>query len=62
MLLPIPVVTADGKPVNYARATGRCFAEYLSAMVCYIGFILAFFDDQRRTLHDRICNTLVIVK
>jgi hypothetical protein len=25
-----------------------------------IGYIMAAFDDQKRALHDRICNTRVI--
>jgi uncharacterized RDD family membrane protein YckC len=28
--------------------------------MCLIGFIMAFFDPERRALHDRICNTRVI--
>jgi uncharacterized RDD family membrane protein YckC len=27
-----------------------------------IGFIMAAFDDERRTLHDRICETRVVRK
>ena len=43
-------------------AFGRHFAKYLSAMILLIGYIMAAFDDQRRTLHDRICETRVVRK
>jgi len=58
----LKVVMEDGGPVSYGRATGRFFAEILSGMVCYIGYIIAGFDSQKRSLHDHICSTRVIYK
>lgn len=60
MALGLRVVVSDGSKVSYARACGRFFAEIASAMVLYIGYIMAAFDGERRTLHDHICNTRVI--
>jgi uncharacterized RDD family membrane protein YckC len=60
MACKIKVVTADGGRVTYMRALGRYFAKLLSAFTCLIGYIIAFFDSERRALHDRICNTRVI--
>jgi uncharacterized RDD family membrane protein YckC len=60
MACKLRIVTADGGKVSYARAVARYFSKVLSAMVCLIGFIIAAFDDQKRALHDRICNTRVI--
>jgi len=60
MALGIAIVRGDGARVSYARAFGRMFAHQLSGMVMYIGFIVAFFDDQNRALHDMICDTRVI--
>jgi uncharacterized RDD family membrane protein YckC len=62
MLCKLKVVTGEGGKVTYARATGRYFAEILSGLICNIGYIIAAFDDQKRALHDRICNTRVIYK
>lgn len=59
-IVKIKIVTSEGEPVSYGRATGRFFAEMLSGMTFYIGYLIAFFDEQKRTLHDRICDTLVI--
>jgi uncharacterized RDD family membrane protein YckC len=60
MACKIKVVTADGGRVTYARALGRYFAKMVSAFTCLIGYIMACFDDQKRALHDRICDTRVI--
>ncbi|MGO8839288.1 MAG: RDD family protein [Limisphaerales bacterium] len=62
MLCKLKVVTAEGGPIGYGRATGRFFAEMLSGMACYIGYIMVAFDSQKRALHDYICNTRVIYK
>jgi uncharacterized RDD family membrane protein YckC len=62
MACKLMVVTAEGEKVSYPRATGRCFAQTLSGMICYIGYIMVGFDDQKRALHDHICNTRVVYK
>ena len=62
MACKIKVVVADGTPVTYSRALGRHFAKWLSSIILGIGFIMAAFDDEKRTLHDRICETRVVRK
>jgi uncharacterized RDD family membrane protein YckC len=63
MALKVKVVTAEGRPITYGRAFGRFFAELLSGCpTLLIGYIMAGFDDQKRALHDRICNTRVVFK
>jgi uncharacterized RDD family membrane protein YckC len=54
------VVTPSGGKINYGLACGRFFAEIASAMILYIGYIMVGFDEEKRALHDRICNTRVI--
>jgi uncharacterized RDD family membrane protein YckC/ribosomal protein S27AE len=60
MALRLRVVTPDGGKISYGRAFGRFFAELLSSIILCIGYIMAAFDDEKRALHDRICNTRVI--
>jgi uncharacterized RDD family membrane protein YckC len=60
MACKIKVVTADGEKISYARSVGRHFAKYISGLILGIGYIMAGFDDQKRSLHDRICDTRVI--
>jgi len=62
MACKIKVVTAEGGKVSYLLAFGRYFAKLLSSLTLLIGFIMAAFDDEKRALHDRICNTRVIVR
>lgn len=62
MVCGLKIVTAEGFPIGYGRALGRYFAAILSSLICAIGYIMAAFDDEKRTLHDRICNTRVIKK
>ncbi|MCX7824789.1 MAG: RDD family protein [Verrucomicrobiae bacterium] len=62
MACGLRVVRADGLPLTYARACGRAFADLLSAMILYIGYIMAAFDGEKRALHDHICDTRVIRK
>ena len=60
MACGLRVVTPSGGAVSYGVACGRFFAEILSGIILFIGYIMAAFDDESRTLHDRICNTRVI--
>jgi uncharacterized RDD family membrane protein YckC len=60
MLMKIKVVTPEGGPISYWRATGRHFAKLLSAIILYIGYLMAFWDDEKRALHDRMAGTRVI--
>jgi uncharacterized RDD family membrane protein YckC len=60
MACKLKIVVEDGNRISYLRALGRHFAKYLSMMILCIGYIMAAFDDQRRSLHDRICETRVI--
>ena len=62
MACNLKVVVEDGSQVTYLRALGRHFAKWLSSMILGIGFLMAAFDDQKRTLHDRICETRVVRK
>ena len=62
MVFGLRVVMSDGGKVSYGRACGRYFGTMLSSMTLLIGYIIAAFDDQKRALHDHICDTRVIYK
>ncbi len=63
MICKLKVVMADGTPVSYGRALGRYFAcDWLNPLTFGIGYIMAAFDDEKRGLHDRICDTRVVKK
>lgn len=61
MACRLRVVRGDGSKLTYGRATGRYFANLLSAFTFGIGYVIAAFDDQKRALHDHVCDTRVVV-
>ncbi len=60
MACKIRVVRSDGTPVGYGLAFGRFFARIVSAIICYVGFMMAGWDEEKRALHDRMCDTRVV--
>ncbi|PKQ28295.1 MAG: hypothetical protein CVT63_03435 [Candidatus Anoxymicrobium japonicum] len=60
MALRLKVVKQDLSPVDYGVAAGREFSKIISVVTCYIGFIIAGFDSEKRALHDMIAKTYVI--
>jgi len=62
MLCRIKVVRSDGSRLSWGRATGRHFANMLTGMTLFIGYLLAAFDARRRALHDMICDTRVVLR
>lgn len=60
MVFGMKVVRADGTGISKGLAAGRYFASLVSMLTLYIGYIMAGFDDEKRALHDRICDTRVI--
>jgi uncharacterized RDD family membrane protein YckC len=60
MACGLKVVRPDGEGITYARACGRVFAEILSSIILCIGYIMVALDEEKRSLHDRICDTRVV--
>ncbi len=60
-MLGLRLVRADGVKLSVGRIVGRHFSEWVSGMILLIGYIMAAFDkEQRRALHDHMCDTRVI--
>ncbi|NYZ62331.1 RDD family protein [Luteimonas deserti] len=60
MAIGIKVVRSDGARISLARAVGRYFATILSGLPLGIGFLMAAFTARKQTLHDMVCDTLVV--
>lgn len=60
LALGLRLVRADGSSLTKGRIVGRHFAEIINAFTLCIGYLMAAFDEERRALHDRICDTRVI--
>lgn len=56
----LKIVRPDGSPLTYGRAFGRAFGEILSRLTLGVGYLMVAFDEQKRALHDRVCDTRVI--
>lgn len=59
-ILGLRLVRADGGRVGAWRVIGRHFAEGLSQITFLAGYVMAAFDEEKRTLHDYICDTRVV--
>jgi uncharacterized RDD family membrane protein YckC len=59
MVLGMKVTDLQGNRISFARATARHFCKYISAMIMFIGYIMAGFTDRKQALHDMIAGTLV---
>lgn len=58
----IRVRRKDGGKANIATCTVRFVAKIVSTLIIFIGYIIAFFDRKKQTLHDKVANTLVLKK
>lgn len=62
MAVGLKVVRTDGSGLGWGVAVGRFFMYIVSGIILGIGYIMAGFDDEKRALHDRVCDTRVIYK
>ncbi|MCX6938480.1 MAG: RDD family protein [Verrucomicrobia bacterium] len=59
-ILGLRVVRADGGRLGVGRIIGRYFSETVSTVVFFAGYVMAAFDEEKRTLHDYMCDTRVV--
>jgi uncharacterized RDD family membrane protein YckC len=62
MAIGVKVIRTDGGDVGWGVSIGRYFMKIVSGMILAIGYIMAGFDDEKRALHDRVCDTRVVYK
>jgi uncharacterized RDD family membrane protein YckC len=60
MALGLKVIRASGGRITWGLAIGRYFAKIVSGMILSIGYLMAAWDEEKRSLHDRICDTRVV--
>jgi TPR repeat protein/uncharacterized RDD family membrane protein YckC len=54
------IVDYAGSRISFARATGRCFAQFLSVLILCIGYFMVAWTSRRQALHDLIAETLML--
>ena len=57
----IRLVANDGSPVSWRKALLRYFAAILSWLPLGLGFFWALFDTEKRSWHDRLSATQLIL-
>lgn len=58
----ILVTDMDGNRIGFGKANGRYWSKIISALILFVGFIMAAFTQRKQGLHDIIAGTLVIRK
>lgn len=59
-LMGLVVVGVRGNRVSFRRALVRSVGMVLSANLLGLGYLVAFFNPRRQTLHDRLAGTIVL--
>ena len=59
-LLGLSIERPDGSRIGPGRAVARYFAWLLSFLLFGVGFIMAGLREDKRGLHDLICDTVVV--
>jgi uncharacterized RDD family membrane protein YckC len=59
-LCKLRVISDTGENLGWGKAIGRVAAEILTQLTFSIGYIIAAFDIEKRTIHDRIAGTRVV--
>lgn len=61
-MLKMKVTDGNGERISFGRASIRHISKFLSAILVFIGFIMVAFTKKKQGLHDKIAETLVIMK
>ena len=56
----LKVVDENGFRISFSKALGRYFGKILSSFVCYAGFLVVLFSDNRQAWHDQLAHTYVL--
>jgi uncharacterized RDD family membrane protein YckC len=62
ILVGLKVVDHDHQRISFLRATMRYFANYLSAIILCIGYLMVVWSKNKQALHDMVAGTYVIAE
>lgn len=60
LLCGVRVVTAEGRPLGWARSVVRCAGYFLSSFFLYLGFFWVVLNRRKRGWHDYLAGTVVV--
>lgn len=59
-LMGLYIADANGNGITYSTSILRLIGKMLSGLILGIGYLMAFFNDQKQGLHDMIAKTYVL--
>lgn len=59
-VMDLEVTDTRGRPVSFARATWRYWAQLLSLFTLGFGYLMQLATPRRQTLHDLVSGTVVV--
>ncbi|PSL42971.1 putative RDD family membrane protein YckC [Salsuginibacillus halophilus] len=59
-ILGLKITNRNFQRITFKQSIGRYFAEILSGITMYIGYLLAAFMPQKTALHDILAKTYVV--
>jgi len=62
IVVGLKVSDMNGTRISFGKATGRYFGKIVSAIILYIGFMMAGFTEKKQGLHDIMAGCLVVKK
>ena len=62
LALGLKVTDENGNRISIGQALGRNLGKIVSALILYIGFIMAGVSQRKQALHDMMAHTLVVRK
>jgi uncharacterized RDD family membrane protein YckC len=60
MVVGVKVTDLLHRRISFARATGRHFAQIVSALFLLIGYLMIAFTEKKQGLHDMMAGCLVV--
>jgi uncharacterized RDD family membrane protein YckC len=60
-LLGMQVGDLAGRRVSFGRASARYFAQWLSVLICGLGYLFNLWTPRRQTLHDMVSGCVLFV-
>ena len=60
MLMGVFVTDESGQRISFVRSLLRTVTKMISAMFCWLGYLLALFTGRSQALHDLLASTLVL--
>ena len=62
MALGMAVVDKQGRRISFGTAFVRLLVKMFLSGILFIGYLMAAFDERKRSLHDRLASTYVVNK